>query len=56
MSRNVRKRTLAHVRSAKIQIRLRIRAVWSESSLGAFWAVEEAKFLHGDNEVSVQTS
>ena len=52
MSRNVRKRTLAHVRPEKIQIR----AVWSESSLGAFWAVEDSKFLHGDNEVSVQTS
>ena len=37
MSRNVRKRTFKNVRPAKIQIRLRIRAVWSESSLGAFW-------------------
>ena len=34
MSRNVRKRTFEHVRPAKIQISLRIRAVWSESSLG----------------------
>ena len=28
---------MGHVRSAKIQIRLRICAVWSESSLCAFW-------------------
>ena len=35
MSRNVRKRTFGHVRPAKIQISLRIRAVWSESSLAA---------------------
>ena len=34
MRPNVRKRILVHVRLAKIQIRLRIRAVWSESSLG----------------------
>ena len=40
---------------AKIQIRLRIRAVWSESSLGAFWIVKEAKFIHADNEDSDQT-
>ena len=36
MSRNVRQRTFENVRTAKIQISLRIRAVWSESSLGAF--------------------
>ena len=29
MSPNVRKRTFGHVRPAKIQISLRIRAVWS---------------------------
>ena len=34
MRRNVRKLTFSHVRQAKIQIR--IRAVWSESSLGLF--------------------
>ena len=32
---SVWKRTFGHVRPAKIQIRLRIGAVWSESSLGA---------------------
>ena len=37
MNRNVRKCTLRHVHPVKIQIRLRIRAVWSESSLGAFF-------------------
>ena len=36
MQRNVRERTFGHVRPAKIQISLRIRAGWSESSLGAF--------------------
>ena len=36
---NVSKRTFGHVRPAKIQISLRIRLVWSESSLGAFWKV-----------------
>ena len=46
MSRSIRKRTSGHVRPAKIQISLRIRAVWSESSLGAFWIVKDAKFLH----------
>ena len=45
----VRKRTFEHVRPAKIQIRLRIRAVWSESSLGLFWIAKDAKCLHADN-------
>ena len=35
--RNVRKRTSVHVRPAKNQISLRIRAVWKEPWLGAFW-------------------
>ena len=39
-----------YVRLAKIQISLRIRAVWSEFSLGAFWIAKDAKFLHADNE------
>ena len=37
MSRNVSKYTFGYVRWAKIQISLRIRTVWSESSLSAFW-------------------
>ena len=49
-SRNVRKRTFGHMRPAKIQIRLRIRAGWSESSRGAVWISKDAKMLHVDNE------
>ena len=56
MSPNVRKRTLAIERQAKIQIRLRICAVWSESSLGAFWIAKATKLLHVDNEDSDQTA
>ena len=56
MNRNVRKRTFVHVRQAEIQISLRIRAVWSESSLGAFWIAKDAKCLHGDYEDSNQTA
>ena len=52
----VRKRTFGLVRPAKIQISLRIRAVWSESSLGAFWIAEDAKCLHVNNEDSDQTA
>ena len=48
-------RTFGNVRPAKIQISLRIRAVWSESSLGAFWIAMDAKLLHADNENSDQT-
>ena len=54
--RNVRKRTFGHVRPSKIQISLRIRAFWSESSLGAFWIANNAKFLHADNEGTNQTA
>ena len=48
----VRKRTFGHVRPAKYQISLRIRAVWSESLLCAFWIAKDAKILHKDNEDS----
>ena len=54
--RNVRKRTFGHMRPTKIQISLRIRTVWSESSLGAFWVVKDANFLHADNKDSDQTA
>ena len=54
--RKIRKRTFEHVRPAKIQISLRIRAVWSESSLSEFRIANDAKFLHGDNENSYQTA
>ena len=52
---NVRKRIFGHFRSAKIQISLRMRAGWSESSLGAFWIAKDAKFLHAYYEDSDQT-
>ena len=54
MSRNVRKRTFWYVHPAKIQISLRIRAVWSESSPGTFCIARDAKFLHADNKDSDQ--
>ena len=38
------------MRPAKIQISLRVRAVWSEPSLGAFWIDKYARILHADNE------
>ena len=41
---------------AKIPISLRIRAVWSESSLGAFWIAKEAKCIHVDREDSDKTA
>ena len=34
---------------SEIQITLRISAVWSESSLGAFWIAKDANLLHADN-------
>ena len=58
MIRNVRKRTFGCVRPVKIPISLRCRAVWSESSLGAFWIAKilDANILHADNEDSDQTA
>ena len=56
LSRNVRKRTFDCVQPAKIQISLRIRAVWSESSLCAFWITTEATVPHTYNEDSDQTA
>ena len=41
-----------HVRAAKTQIRLRIRAVWSESSLCALWIPLDPMLLHADSEDS----
>ena len=55
-SRNVRNRTFGYVHQTKIQISLRIRAVWLKSSMGAFWIAKDAKFLHADNEDSDQTA
>ena len=50
MNHNVKKRSFEHVRPAKIQISLRITAVWSESPMGVFWIAKGAKFLQGDKE------
>ena len=44
------------MRPAQIQISLRIRAVWPESSQFAFWIANIAKCLHADNEDSDQTA
>ena len=40
LCRNVTKCTFWHMRPAKTQIRLRVRAVWSESSLGTTWILK----------------
>ena len=56
LNRNARKRTVVHVCPAKIQISLRIRAVWSESSLGAFWIAKYANILQAASEDSIQTA
>ena len=42
------------VRSAKTQISLGIRPVWSESSQYAQWVAEDPSFLHADSEDSDQ--
>ena len=47
MNYNFRKRTVSHLRPAKIQISLQ---VWLESSLGTFCEAKATKFLHADNE------
>ena len=55
VSHDVGKRnTSGSVRPVQIQISLRIRAVWSEPSLGAFWIAKDSKFRHADNEDSDQ--
>ena len=41
---------------AKTQIRLRIRAVWSEFSLGAYWIAKDVRFFPAENEDSDQTA
>ena len=52
LNRNVRQRTFVNVRPVRIQISLRVRADWSESSLGSFWIAKDAKFLRAYNEDS----
>ena len=57
MSHNFWKRAFGkHVRPANIQINLRIRVVWLETSLGSFRIAKDAKFLQADNEDSDQTA
>ena len=56
MSLNVRERTVWHGRPGEILTSLRIRAVWSESSLGAVWIAKDTKFIHADNENYDQTA
>ena len=50
MLRNVRKRIFRHLRSAKIQLSLLIRTVWSEFSLGTFLIPSDTKYLHEDKD------
>ena len=45
-----------HVCPVKIQISLRMRALWSESLLGAVSTAKYAKFLPADNEDCGQTT
>ena len=56
MSRNVRKRTIGHVRAAKIQISLCNQTVLSQSSIGAFWTDKETACIHANTEDSNQTA
>ena len=56
MSRNVRKRTFGHVPSTKTQISLRIRAVWSESSLSAWSNFASLAIQNAPSEDSDQTA
>ena len=56
MGRKVRKRNFGHMRPAMIQISLRIRAVWSESSLDAFRIAKDEKCLYTYTEDSDQTA
>ena len=54
ISFNMRRRPFWHMLPAKIQIRLRECAVWSESMLGEFWITNKTKFLHPDNKDSAR--
>ena len=46
----LKKHTFWHIGPMKILIRLRIGAVWSESSLSKFWIAKSANLLHAYNE------
>ena len=51
----VRKCTFGHVRSPKTQISLRIRTVWLESSLSAWWNIGSLAFQSVRSEYTAQT-
>ena len=55
LSRLVTKSTKWHVRSAKTQISLGIRPVWSEFLLCTQWVAKDPSFLHAESEDSDQT-
>ena len=55
MNRNVRKRTFLHMRPTKTPISLRIRAVWSESSLTAWRNFASLGIQNAPSEDSDQT-
>ena len=55
MSRNTAKDTSWLVSPSKTQISLRIRAVWSESSMTTLWVAKGPTFLKTENLVSDQT-
>ena len=50
------KRSFWNVCPAKIQVSLRIRAVWQESSLCIFWIAKKEKVLHTENKDPDQTA
>ena len=56
LSGNVRKRTFWHVRPTKTLIRLRIRAVWLESSLSAWKSLASVPIENAASEYSGQTA
>ena len=49
---HLRRNVFGQVRLAKTKIRLRILAVWSQTSLGTFWIAKDRQFLHAHNEDS----
>ena len=52
INRNIGKRTVLYVRPMKTQISVRIRAVWSESSLSTWWNFAAMAIQNAQNENS----
>ena len=48
--------SVGHVRPVKIQIRLCIRTVWSESSLDTFWIGKDTHYMKNINEDTQEMS